>query len=120
MRRLVLALILTSSVACHPGQPLAGGVKQPVGGTVSGAVSADDASVPVVGRKITLIETSSKARYDTTTAANGGYTIQVPPGTYRILLELRPGESLEKHPADTNIHTSDLDAGRDFVVTLRR
>ena len=120
MRRLGLALILTSSVACHPGQPLAGGVKQPVGGTVSGAVSAADASVAVVGRKVTLTEISTNAHYDTTTAANGGYTIQVPPGTYRIFLELRPGEALAKHPEETSIHVSDLDARRDFVVTLKR
>jgi len=120
MRRLVLALILTSSVACHPGQPLAGGVKQPVGGTVSGVVQAGDTSVPVVGRKVTLTEISTNAHYDTTTAANGGYTIQVPPGTYRIELELRPGEELAKHPAETHINISDLDAGRDFVVTLKR
>jgi hypothetical protein len=120
MRRVVLALILTSSVACHPGQPLAGGVKQPVGGTVSGAVSAADASVAVVGRKVTLTEISTNAHYDTTTAANGGYTIQVPPGTYRIELELRPGEALEKQPAETHITTSDLDARRDFVVTVKR
>ena len=120
MRRLVLALILTSSVACHPSQPLAGGVKQPVGGTVSGAVSATDTSVPVVGRKVTLTETTTNAHYDTTTAANGGYTIQVPRGTYRIELELRPGEALAKQPAETNVHVSDLDARRDFVVTLKR
>ena len=120
MRRLVLALILTSSVACHPSQPLAGGVKQPVGGTISGAVSATDTTVPVVGRKVILTETTTNAHYDTTTAANGGYTIQVPAGTYRIELELRPGETLEKRPAETHINTSDLDAGRDFVVTLKR
>jgi Carboxypeptidase regulatory-like domain len=120
MRRLVLALILTSSVACHPGQPLVGGVKQPVGGTVSGAVSATDVSVPVVGRKVVLTETTTNAHYDTTTAANGGYTIQVPRGTYRIELELRPGEALQKQPAETSIHISDLDTRRDFVVTLQR
>src|SRR6185369_3219465 len=112
MRRLVLALILTSSVACHPGQPLAGGVKQPIGGTISGAVSATDTSVPIVGRKVVLTET--------TTNANGGYTIQVPKGTYRIELELRPGEALARQPAETHITTSDLDARRDFVVTIQR
>src|SRR5262245_59154522 len=120
MRRLVLALILTSSVACHPGQPLAGGVNQPVGGTVSGAVSAAAASVPVVDRKVPLTKISTNAPYDTTTAANGGYTIPVPPGTYRIFLELRAGEALEKHPDETSIHVSDLDTRRDFVVTLKR
>ena len=120
MRRLVLAFILTSSLACHPGQPLAGGVKQPSGGTISGAVTASDKSVALTGRKVTLTEISTNAHYDTTTAANGGYTIQVPPGTYRIEVELRPGETLEKHPADIRVNGSDLDAGRDFVVTLKR
>jgi hypothetical protein len=99
MRRFVLFLFLTSAIACHPGQPLAGGVKQPAGGT--------------------LTELTSNAHYDTTTAANGGYTILVPEGTYRIELELRAGESLEKHPADTRVHRSDIDAGRDFVVTVK-
>lgn len=120
MRRLLLAIFLTSSVACHPGQPLAGGVKQPSGGTVSGAVSTSDKTVPLTGRKVTLTEITTNQRYDTTTASNGGYTIQVPPGTYRIELELRPGETLEKHPADARVNNSDLDAGRDFVVTLKR
>jgi len=55
-----------------------------------------------------------------TTAANGGYTIQVPKGTYRIELELRPGEALARQPAETHITTSDLDARRDFVVTIQR
>lgn len=120
MRRLLLAFFLTSSVACHPGRPLAGGVKQPTGATISGAVSASDKSVPLTGRKVTLTEISTNAHYDTTTAANGGYTIQVPPGTYRIELELRPGETLEKHPADTRVNGSDLDTGRNFVVTVKR
>jgi hypothetical protein len=120
MRRLLLALLLTSSVACHPGQPLAGGVKQPTGGTISGSVSTSDKAIAVTGRKVTLTEVTTNAHYDTTTAANGGYTIQVPPGTYRIELELRPGETLEKQPAETQVNRSDLDAGRDFVVTIKR
>ena len=119
MRRLLLAVFLTSSVACHPGQPLAGGVKQQSAGTISGTVSASDKSVGLTGRKVTLTEVTTNARYDTTTAANGGYTIQVPPGTYRIELELRPGETLEKQPANAHVSSSDLDAGRDFIVTVR-
>jgi hypothetical protein len=115
----VLSLGLASSVACHPGQPLAGGVRQPSGATISGTVSASDRSVALIGRKVTLTEVTTPAHYDTTTAANGGYTIQVTPGTYRIELELRPGETLEKHPADTHVNSSDLDAGRDFVVTVK-
>ena len=120
MRRLVLFFFfLTSSIACHPGQPLAGGVKQPADGTIAGTVSASDKSVALTGRKVTLIELTTNAHYETTTAANGGYTIQVPEGTYRIELELRPGETLEKRPGDTHVNRSDLDTGRDFVVTIK-
>jgi hypothetical protein len=115
----VLSLCLTSSVACHPGQPLAGGVKAPAGGTIAGTVSASDKSVALTGRKVTVTELTSNAHYDTTTAANGGYTIQVPEGTYHIDLELRAGETLEKRPDDTRVNRSDLDTGRDFVVTIK-
>ena len=32
---------------------------------------------------------------------------------------LRPGETLEKQPANAHVSSSDLDAGRDFIVTVR-
>ncbi len=115
----VLSVCLMGSVACHPGQPLAGGVKTATGGTIAGTVSASDKSVALTGRKVTFTELTTNAHYDTTTAANGGYTIQVPEGTYHIELELRPGETLEKRPADTHVNRSDLDAGRDFIVTVK-
>ena len=89
------------------------------GGTIAGLVSATDKSVALTGRKVTAIETTTNARYDTTTAANGGYTIQVPDGTYRIELELRAGETLSKRPGDTRVNNGDLDPARDFVVTIK-
>jgi hypothetical protein len=62
--------------------------------------------------------TARAGRYEITTAADGGYTIKVPEGTYHLELELRPGETLSKRPADTHINNSDLDPRRDFVVTV--
>jgi len=115
---ILISAILVSSIACHPG-PVIGGAKQPVGGTIAGLVSATDKSVALTGRKVTAVETTTNARYDTTTAANGGYTIQVPQGTYRIELELRAGEALSKHPADTRVSNGDVDSARDFVVTIK-
>ena len=115
---ILISAILVSSIACHPG-PVIGGTKQPVGGTIAGLVSATDKSVALTGRKVTAVETTTNARYDTTTAANGGYKIQVPQGTYRIELELRAGEALSKHPADTRVNNGDVDSARDFVVTIK-
>jgi hypothetical protein len=59
------------------------------------------------------------ARHETTTGNNGGYTLQVPEGTYRFEIELRPGEALSKQPEQTHVGNSDLDTSRDFVITMR-
>jgi hypothetical protein len=75
--------------------------------------------VAVPGRKVTAAEATTGARYDTTTATNGGYTVQVPEGTYRIEVELRPGETLVKQPEPTHVNNSDLDPGRNFVITVK-
>ena len=118
-RCLLLASVVLAA-GCHPGPVVNTGAKQPsVGGTIAGIVRTADSSVAVPGRKVTAVETTSGQRYDTTTATNGGYTIRVPEGTYRIEIELRPGETLAKQPEATNVSNSDVDAGRDFVITAK-
>jgi hypothetical protein len=123
MRRLIegilLLALLAGGIACHPGPVIGGGPRRSVGGTIAGIVSATGGSVALPGRKVTAINVATNARYDTTTASNGGYTIQVPEGTYRLEVELRPGETLERQPANTQVNNSDLDAGRDFVITVK-
>lgn len=120
LRNTLLALCLLTSAACHPG-PVVGGSSNlpPVGGTIAGIVSTDtNAAIP--GRKVTAVNTGTGVRYEATTGTNGGYTIKVPEGVYRIELELQPGEALAKQPEETRVNRSDLDPHRNFVVTLRR
>ena len=106
--------------ACHPGPVINAGAKQPsVGGTIAGLVTTVDKSVAVPGRVVTATDTVRSARFDATTADNGGYTLKVPEGTYRLDVELRTGETLLKRPGDTRIANSDLDPGRDFVITVK-
>jgi hypothetical protein len=120
LERATITTLLAASVACHPFRgPIVGGTSQQVGGTIAGIVSATGGTTALPSRKVTVINTATQARYDTTTAANGGYTIKVPEGTYRIEIELRPGETLAKQPGETHINNGDLDSGRDFVVTVR-
>jgi ABC-type cobalamin transport system ATPase subunit len=110
-------IALLSSSACHPGPVIDTGAKPPaVGGTIAGLVSAEG-NAPIAGRKVTAIEITSGARYDATTASNGGYTIKVPLGTYRLELELKSGERVVKQPDQTKIDRSDLDTKRDFVIS---
>jgi hypothetical protein len=124
--KLVTALLVcfaALSTACGSGLARPGPVvnTQPaqVGGTIAGIVKTADAAIAVPGRKVTVIEVTTGARHETTTAANGGYTIQVPKGTYRFEIELRAGETLAKQPEATHVGNSDLDTSRDFVITMK-
>ena len=67
-------------------------------------------------RKVTAIDTAGK-RYEATTGVNGGFTMQVPEGTYRLEVELRPGEKVTKQPGETKVNKGDLDLKRDFVIS---
>ena len=113
-------LLLIASIACHMNKPVVDPTPSAsVGGTIAGLVSADNSSVAVPGRKVTATEINKGSHYESTTAANGGYTIKVPEGTYRIEIELRASEKLAKQPEQTRITNGDMDTGRDFVITVK-
>jgi hypothetical protein len=113
----LLVCLAALSAACHPGPILS--TEQIVGGTIAGIVTTADSTVAVPGRKVSVIDVNTGSRRDTTTGANGGYTIQVPVGTYRLEIELRSGEALAKQPEPTHVNNGDLDPHRDFVITVR-
>jgi hypothetical protein len=116
---IVLAVALLSSLACHPGPIVDTGPKPAaVGGTIAGIVSSD-ANAALAGRKVTAIETVTGKRYEATTGTNGGYSLQVPEGSYRLEVELRDGERVSKQPDPTRINKSDIDSSRSFVITAR-
>ena len=115
--------VLTSflAAACAHGPVLDTGPRPVgVGGTIAGTVSAEGGAVSLVGRKVTAINDATGAKFEVTTATDGGYTIKVPSGTYRLEVEMRPGESLAKSPDPTQVNVGDLDPNRNFVLTARR
>jgi len=117
---LLIASGLLTICACHPGPVIDTGPGQPgVGGTIAGMVSTSE-NAPVTDRKVTAIDTSSGARFEATTGPNGGYTVKVPEGTYRLEIELKAGETVVKHPGDTHINRSDLDPKRHFVISVAK
>jgi hypothetical protein len=121
--RMGLAVMLVLvAVACMPRGPIVDTGPKPdiVSGTIAGTVRASGGAVSLAGRKVTAIDQSTGQRYEATTATNGGYTIKVPVGKYRLEVELREGESLAEGPAETEINASDLDADRDFTITIKR
>jgi hypothetical protein len=117
--RLTCAVVaMLSSLACHPSRPVIDpGPRPDVGGSISGMVSANDGAA-LGARKVVAVNMKTGARVETSTATTGGYTMRVPPGTYRLELEVRPGEKLVALPDPTDVDPGDLDAGRNFVVAL--
>ena len=115
------ACLIVASAACHTERPIVDTAPKPpsVGGTIAGIVTAEDRTVPLLSRKVTAIDVRSGTRFDTTTGSNGGYTIQVPEGTYRVEVELRGNEKLAKQPPETHVNNGDLDSARDFVLTIK-
>jgi hypothetical protein len=113
---LVLLCAALAASACHPGAVINTDPKPSVGGTIAGVVRSG--ANPVTGRKVTAVNVATSTRFEATTGANGGYTIKVPEGTYRIDLETRAGETISKRPEQTRVDNSDLDSGRDFEIAL--
>ena len=113
-----LALSLLTSVACHPGPVMGTGPKPPAVGGTDCRDRLNSRERSVLGRRVTAIDTQTGTRFDAKTGINGGYTIKVPVGTYRLEVELQPGETVAKQPGETRVNTSDLDPQRHFVIAL--
>ena len=119
-RALVAAVVLLAMTGCARPVVDTGARPAGVGGTIAGAVRATGGTDPLSGRKVTAINDANGSRYETTTGANGGYTLKVPSGTYRLEVELRAGESFETRPDTLDVGVGDIDSARDFVITVAR
>ena len=119
MKLLAALLAATVLAGCGATGPAYDpGPRPDVGGSISGRVSAGDGTTALSGRKVTAVNTATGRRYEVSTSTNGGYTVRVPVGTYRVEVELRGGETLTTQPEATiDIDRGDLDAARDFVIT---
>jgi hypothetical protein len=117
--QLGIVLIVLAGTACSLNKPVPGTGERSTAtnGTLAGVVTTDAGKTGVSGRKVTATNTATNARFDATTATDGGYTLRLPAGHYAIDVELRAGERLEKRPEPTDVGAGDLDAGRDFVIT---
>ena len=102
-RLLICCGAFTLLSACHPGPVLDFGSRPPsVGGTIAGIVTTTDSSISATNRRVTVTNVRTATKYEATTAVDGGYTVQVPKGTYHIEVALEAGESLQqtslRHP----------------------
>ena len=113
---LVALMLLSGGCAARHGRPILGGSAVPErSGTVAGIVTSSN-GMPIEGRRVSAINIVTEMHYDAVTSSNGGYTIMVPEGRYRLEVELRGGEQVAKQPELTHVSLGDLDEMLDFVV----
>ena len=117
---LLVVLTAVALCGCRTGIPVVDrGEKPPTqAGTIAGHIrTSGDAAV--VSRVVRAVSVSTGEKFETSTNNAGTYTLKVPPGRYRLEVELREGERLTKQPEETQVNPSDLDPDRDFVIDVR-
>ena len=122
MRRvLALSLALGALPACRPGTPIVNTdpMKATTPGTIAGAARSTSGD-PVSGRKVEAVDAKTGQRYAAETGVTGGFSIKVPPGHYRLELQLDEGESIVHEPGTIDINSGDLDPNMDIVVRVAR
>ena len=108
----VAAATLLALAGCRPGRPLVdfaakdNTARGTIGGILQGARHGD----PLPGRRVEAVGVRTGARYSAVTNVTGGFSIEVPPGKYRLEVELREGEAVVRNPGTIDINRSDLDS----------
>ena len=113
-----LAAALAAATGCRSGQPIYSATPkdQTTPGTIAGIVSTGEGGGPLAGRRVDAVDLSGGRRYSATTNVAGGFSIPVPPGKYRLDVELREGERVVRSPGTIDINKSDLDANLEVVI----
>ena len=113
----VTVLVLTGSGCRHPVMVADAGPKPPEpAGTISGQLQTPGGGAPIVGRLVTAVNNTSGQRFQVRTSNTGGFTFKLPPGSYRLEVELKPGEGATGAPTNQRVGESDLDTN--IVITV--
>jgi hypothetical protein len=120
MRRMgaVLGCVaLLAGLACRAGRPLINTTPadQTTPGTIGGILK-DTTGQPLASRTVHAVDVATSRKYSATTNVTGGFSIQVPPGKYRLQVDLLEGERVARDPGEIDINKSDLDANLEVVI----
>ena len=116
---LALAVVVGSGAGCRTGQPVFDSTpeNQRTPGTIAGILRRGIGGDPVADRQVTAVDIADATRrYSATTNVTGGFSIPVPPGKYRLEVELRGAERILQSPGTLDINESDLDANREVAI----
>ena len=105
-----LVASLLAGAGCLPRTTIVTTSNAAVGGTIAGVVTGP-AEGSLGDRTITLVNTETGQRFQTTTGQNGGYSLRVPAGTYRLDVQLRAGEKLAEENGTLLLRNNGGEAG---------
>ena len=114
-----LLIVVASGAGCRKGRAVYDSTPedQRTPGTIAGIVRAGEGGEPIAGRRVTAVALDDTSRrYEAVSSVTGGFSIPVPPGKYRLEVELREGERVTRDPGAIDINESDLDANLEVVV----
>ena len=114
-----LALALA---ACRTGVPVIDANDGPATalGTITGTVSGPDGETAIAGRPVHAINLDTGARESGVTSTTGGYTFKLPPGRYRVEVDLLAGETLVEDEGPFTLSRSELQHDVDLRIGTRR
>jgi hypothetical protein len=116
----VLALVFAGG--CRRGVPVVDlGPRPPAArATIAGIVHGPEGTSAMSGRTVEVINAATGERRKVQTAANGGFTIELPAGKYGLELTLLDGETLIKKPGIVDLDRGDINSHIEFVVGAAR
>jgi len=112
------AVVLGALALCVPACRSLGPaeVNEDTRGTLAGVVRGPEGVDPVEGRLVEAVAVDTGERLGTRTNAEGGWSLLVPPGRYRIEVTLGPGESVVRDPGVVEVGPSQLVPHADVVL----
>ena len=114
-----LSLAVLLSAGCHREMPVTDTGRGPSAssGRLAGTVRGfDGAAMMISGRTVAVVNVATGERRTTETTASGGFTIEVPAGTYRVELALRDGETVLNRPDDVSLAYGDIDSHIELIL----
>jgi len=107
VRQLVLSAALAAGLftgsGCHPNADLVSISSAAIGGTIAGVVTGP-ADATLADRTVTIVNVETGERYQTATGEKGGYALRVPPGRYRLDVQLPRRTTRRKGTGDSPQH----------------
>ena len=114
----IAVLVLLAGAGCRRASPVLEAGPQPGHAkvTINGTVRGPERAIAVDGRIVELVNLTTSERTRVATDEDGGYTVRVQPGDYRVELTLRDGEALVREPGVIHVNRAGGTADGDFVV----